>query len=285
MDWCEWCEIQEGDGGIGGWYRCWFFQKPYHQVIILCPKNLAKPPRFFREEMASNGDIVIHMKATWFGYIWMCCLCWSSPAKSSRVNAGRKIVDPDKIGRWGSTWKRSDFLQVHNSISSSMYFEASRELTVSSWRLERLYVFLNWYFLGWKSEQFDWDICGYLLNLFRHEGADNASMMGFCFTKELVQWPPCKSKPYYYIHKHSTICYNYYNMCCRSCSDISNLPSLEQNSIFMHSFRMNLLNVLQVEDEHPCSWYQLIFFYTQVTQVLTTRTPVLFLSTFRLQGG
>lgn len=153
--------------------------------------------------------------------------------KGSRVNAGRMIVDPDKIGGWGSTWKRSDFFQiVHNSISSSMCFEASQELTISSWLLERLHVFLNWYFFGWKSEQFDWDICGYLLNLFRQEGADNASMMGFCFTKELVQWSSCKSKPYYYIHKHSTICYNYYNMCCRSCSDISNLHSLEQKSTF-----------------------------------------------------
>ena len=137
-------------GGIDVWFLV--FPKTISSSHHIVSKESGKTPRFSREEMASNGDIVIHMKVTWFGYIWMCCLCWSNSAKSSRLNAGRMIVDPDKIGRWGSTWKRSDFFQVHNSISSSMDFEASQELTISYWLLERLHVFLNWYFLGWKSD-------------------------------------------------------------------------------------------------------------------------------------
>lgn len=67
-----------------------------------CVQESGKTPRFFRQEMASNGDIVIHMKVPDLIDLDVLSL-WSNPAKSSRVNAGRMIVDPDKIGRWGST--------------------------------------------------------------------------------------------------------------------------------------------------------------------------------------
>ena len=75
----EWIDVNDARYkkemvALGGWYRCWPFQKPYHQVIILCPR-IWRNTQIFREEMASNGDIVDPYEGYLIWLIWMCCLC------------------------------------------------------------------------------------------------------------------------------------------------------------------------------------------------------------------
>lgn len=72
------------------------------EECVRCTAVAFLSSQIFREETTSNGDIVIHMKVPDFIDLHVLSL-WSNPAKSSRVNAGRMIVDPDKIGRWDST--------------------------------------------------------------------------------------------------------------------------------------------------------------------------------------